>query len=135
MADGETLPLLLPLLSKVSVRSMLALAGHMALTLSRLVSPPLAPLVARRRSTSLTYVSVTVLMLGCPHRRHIPGSIVAYRLRLLGIGLVLCKSAAADFRIVICHVIVIVVIAIVYGKEKFGEFTTPRTRVCFPPNY
>ena len=77
----------LALLSVVSVRSMLTLAGPMALTSSRFTSPPLAPLVLRRRSSSLAYASVTVLMLGCPHGRHILGSIVAYLLRLLGVWL------------------------------------------------
>ena len=87
MAVGETLPRLLPLLSNVSVRSMLALAGPMALTSSRLTSLPLAPLVLRWRSSSLAYASVTVFMLGCPHGRYILGSIVAYLLRLLGVWL------------------------------------------------
>ena len=61
---------------------MLALAGPMALTSSRLESPPLAPLVLQRRNSSLASASVIVLMLGCPHGRHILRSFVAYPLRL-----------------------------------------------------
>ena len=64
--DGEMLPPLLHLLSKVSGKSMLALAGPMASTSSWSVSPPLAPLVLRRRGSSLASVCATVLMFRCP---------------------------------------------------------------------
>ena len=63
---GETLLMILHLLSKVSGTSMLALAGPTASTSSRLVSPPLAPSGPGLRSTSLASTSPIVLMLGCP---------------------------------------------------------------------
>ena len=47
---------------------MLALAGPMASTSFRLVFPPLARFVLRRRSSSLASASVIILMLGCPTR-------------------------------------------------------------------
>ena len=79
---GKMLLLLLHLLSKVSAISMPALAGPTALTSSRLASPPSVPSGLRLRSSSLVSLSATVLMLGCPLGRLIPGSSAASRLLL-----------------------------------------------------
>ena len=53
---------------------MLALAGPMAWTSSRLDSTPSAPIDLSRRSSTLA--SVIFLMLVCPRRRHNPKSFV-----------------------------------------------------------
>ena len=73
----ETLPLVLHLLSKASVTSMIALLGPTASIPSCFVSPPLAPLGQRPRSSSLASIRITMLIFECLCGRLIPESFSA----------------------------------------------------------